>query len=128
MINFLFVGIFGALGAMTRYGTGLLMIRLFGESFPWGTLCVNVVGCFALGMLKENWLPLEDLHGSLRIGLAVGLLGALTTFSTFSYETVALIELNRPIAAAANIVANLVVGLSAVGMGVLFARSFTPLV
>lgn len=122
MVNFLIVGAFGALGAMTRYGVGLLMIRWFGEAFPWGTFCVNIAGCFALGMIKENWLPLEEMHSSLRLGLSVGLLGALTTFSTFSYETVALFESNRALAAGANVAANLIVGILAVGLGIAVAR------
>lgn len=80
----------GALGAVARYyvniGTGVLL----GTAFPWGTLVVNLIGCFAMGVLLElmaiTWSPSAELHAF----LTVGILGALTTFSAFTLDVVLL--------------------------------------
>lgn len=78
----------GSLGAASRYAVGLLAVKLWGPGFPWGTLTVNLVGCFLIGLLfaladRVRWLSPEML-----LFLITGYLGALTTFSSFSLETV----------------------------------------
>ena len=89
-MRFLLVCLGGAFGAGARYAISGFALRLFGSSFPFGTLVVNVAGSFLLGLVMEVGLLSEALSPNLRIALAVGVLGGFTTFSTFSYETLAL--------------------------------------
>lgn len=115
----------GACGAVARYCVGLGVMRLGGGHFPWGTMAVNVMGCFLLGLLAEvtahtNWF--SSWHER---GLGVGFLGALTTFSTFGHDSVRLAEEARWGAATANVVGNLIVGLVAVVAGIALARRWT---
>jgi CrcB protein len=101
----------GAVGAPARYLTDLAVQRLHGSSFPWGTWTVNVGGSFLLGLVAagaSSWV--ETLVGT-------GFCGALTTYSTFGYETVRLAEEGETAGAAANVVGSLVVGLLAAGLG-----------
>jgi CrcB protein len=101
----------GAVGAPTRYLTDVAVQRLHRSSFPWGTWTVNVVGSFVLGVVAAgaaSWT--ETLVGT-------GFCGALTTFSTFGYETVRLSEEGETATAAANVAGSLVVGLVAAALG-----------
>ncbi len=84
----LLVMVGGGLGAASRYGIGLLTARLWGANFPWGTLIVNLAGCFLVGLLFALADRSRLLSPDLRLLLITGYLGALTTFSTFSLETV----------------------------------------
>jgi len=81
----------GAIGAAARYGVGTAALRLFGPGFPWGTLAVNLVGGFAMGVLAGT-IPADARGSSLRLLLAVGVLGGFTTFSAFSLEVVLMLE------------------------------------
>lgn len=78
----------GSLGAATRYGVGLLTARLWGSHFPWGTLTVNLAGCFLIGLIFALAERVRLLSPDMRLFLITGYLGALTTFSSFSLETV----------------------------------------
>ena len=101
----------GAVGAPTRYLADVAVQRLHRTSFPWGTWAVNMVGSFVLGVVAagaSTWM--ETLVGT-------GFCGALTTFSTFGYETVRLSEGGETSTAAANVVGSLVVGLLAAALG-----------
>jgi CrcB protein len=91
-MRFLLVCLGGALGAGARYAVSGWSLRLLGSAFPWGTLVVNVIGSFFLGLLMEAGLRTDVLSPNLRIAIAVGVLGGFTTFSTFSYETLALLR------------------------------------
>ena len=86
-----YVALGGALGALARYGISGWVYDRLGENFPWGTLIVNLVGCLALGMVIR-WLQVSAVSPEVRPFLTIGVLGAFTTFSTFSYETVALLQ------------------------------------
>jgi protein CrcB len=79
----------GSLGAASRYGIGLLAVRIWGAGFPWGTLIVNLVGCFFIGLVFGLGDSVRFLTSEMRLLLVTGYLGALTTFSTFCLETVA---------------------------------------
>ncbi len=80
----------GALGAMARYGVSRAAVHLLGPNFPWGTIAANVTGSFAMGFLIV-WLARTEPHSAaMRAFLTVGLLGAFTTFSTFSLDVVTL--------------------------------------
>jgi fluoride exporter len=78
----------GSLGAASRYAVGLWAVRLWGSRFPWGTLTVNLVGCFLIGLIFALADRVRLLTPDLRLFLITGYLGALTTFSSFSLETV----------------------------------------
>lgn len=106
------IAIAGAAGALTRYGIGTAVgVR----AFPWSTLAINVVGSFLLGFLLQA-AP-GRLGDDVRIALAVGFLGAFTTFSTFSYETVTMVRDGRASAALFYVGASVVVGIAAGAAG-----------
>jgi fluoride exporter len=112
----------GAFGSLARYGIGEWTRTRFGESFPWGTLVVNVAGSLLLGLLLGLALSGKTSRPT-RALIGTGFLGAFTTFSTFSAESYALIEGGKLGAAAANVSANLVVGLLAAALGFALGRS-----
>jgi CrcB protein len=78
----------GSLGAVSRYSISLLAAKTWGTQFPWGTLLVNLIGCFLIGLIFALADRARLLTPGLRLLLITGFLGALTTFSTFSLETV----------------------------------------
>ena len=86
--NLLLVMLGGSLGAATRYSAGVLAARAWGADFPWGTLIVNLAGCFLIGLLFSLADRGRFLNPEIRLLLITGFLGAMTTFSTFSLETV----------------------------------------
>ena len=127
MQKILLIAAFGAAGAVSRYLVGAMAVRWLGERFAYGTLVVNVVGCFFIGLLM--YISIHHPKGLgeiLHAAITTGLLGALTTFSTFSYETVRFIELERPTAALVNVLANVMLGLLAAWCGGLAGRFWVP--
>lgn len=84
----LLVMVGGSLGAVSRYGVSLLAAKLWGTQFPWGTLVVNLTGCFLIGLIFALADRARLLTPDVRLLLITGYLGALTTFSSFSLETV----------------------------------------
>lgn len=110
-MNYLYVMLGGALGALLRYGVGRLCAHVSLLSLPLGTFVVNIVGCFLLGLLTA-W---GELHTGVPRGLllllTVGMCGAFTTFSTFSADTIHLLDEGRLFAALSYVFASLVVGL-----------------
>jgi len=119
----IWVAIAGALGALSRWGIGLAGCKLLGDGFAWGTLIVNVLGCFLMGFLMYAGLNTDRIPAPLRTALAIGFLGALTTFSTFSYETIKYLEDGVWMPAIANIMANMGLGLGATIAGLFLART-----
>lgn len=113
----------GALGALSRYGVNLACARWLGDHFAFGTLVVNVLGCFLLGLLVPlGSADIPRWNGVTHSGLTVGFLGALTTFSTFGFETTRHFENTQHSLAMLNVGANLVLGLAAVYTGLLLGR------
>ncbi len=116
------VALGGALGATGRYLTGVAVARVIGHGFPWGTLTVNVVGSFLMGILM---VALAQSGGTkFAPFLVTGVLGGFTTFSAFSLDTVALYERGQVGAAAAYVLASIVLSLAGIGMGLLVSRAF----
>ncbi|WP_133406809.1 fluoride efflux transporter CrcB [Parashewanella tropica] len=105
MNNLLFVAMGGAIGACLRYLISLFMIQVFGTGFPFGTLAVNIIGSFLMGVVFAIG-EVSHLSHELKALIAVGLLGALTTFSTFSNETLLLIQEGKLIQALMNVLLN----------------------
>ena len=122
MREVLLVASFGALGAASRYGVGMASQRLWGNAFPFGTLLVNLVGCFLLGFLMHVVVEREGFNADLRAALGVGFLGAFTTFSTFGLDTFGLIEHRQYSLAGLNVAVNVIAGLLLVWAGVSLAR------
>jgi CrcB protein len=119
-LEFLLIGLGGALGAMTRYAINVAAIRWTPAEFPFGTLIANLTGCFLIGLLIGSGHA--EKSDPLRLGLGVGFLGALTTFSTFGAETMGrFTEGHWPIAIT-NILANLILGLACVAVGFSMAK------
>ena len=96
----LYIALFGALGCLARYFLSGWVYDLIGRTLPYGTLAVNVIGAFLIGLVMEFSLRSTAVSPELRIGLTIGFLGGFTTFSTFSYETFRLLE-SAPAAAGA---------------------------
>ena len=117
MMRLFAVGLGGALGALARYGISGYVQRRVPNPFPAGTLVVNVVGCFLLGALVVLLESRSEWHPELRYLLAVGVLGAMTTFSTFGYETFELLRVGSHGLAFASIALNVGLGLGAVIAG-----------
>ncbi len=115
--KWLLVMLGGSLGAASRYGIGLLSVRLWGTHFPWGTLVVNLVGCFFIGLLFALADRARLLTPDIRLLLITGYLGALTTFSTFSLETVNAGRSGLVFHSLANILLNNLGGLSLTYLG-----------
>ncbi|NRA60940.1 MAG: fluoride efflux transporter CrcB [Psychrobium sp.] len=116
MNNLLLIALGGALGAISRYGLAQLSINLFGKGFPFGTLIANFVGSFLMGLLF-SLIESEHLIPQARIALGVGFLGAFTTFSTFSLDTILLMQQGDWQKAIMNVALNLSLSLSAVFIG-----------
>ncbi|MFT7677940.1 MAG: CrcB protein [Planctomycetota bacterium] len=118
MVAAAWVGLGGMLGALLRYGVGLVLQSLPGGAFPAATLMVNVLGCLALGYLLGSHGSDPRVSESMRLFLGVGLLGAFTTFSTFGVETVNLVQGGNLPMALASVGLNLALGFAAVLVGV----------
>lgn len=85
--NLIIIMLGGSLGAASRYLIGIMAARAWGVNFPWGTLIVNMVGCFLIGLIFALAESVRLLTPGVRLFLITGFLGALTTFSSFSLET-----------------------------------------
>ncbi len=108
----------GSLGAASRYGVSLLAARIWGARFPWGTLIVNLVGCFFIGLLFGLADSVRFLTPEMRLLLVTGYLGALTTFSTFCLETVTAARAGLRLQPLTNIVINNAGGLGLTFLGI----------
>ena len=125
MLAYLWIAMGGALGSVARYWFSGVVGRQFGETFPWGTLLVNVSGSFAIGLLAA----LAEPGGRRFIGptgrqfLMYGICGGYTTFSSFSLQTLTLLRDGEIAAAAGNALGSVIVGLAAAWAGDALARA-----
>ena len=116
------IAVGGGCGSVARFLVAREMERCLGNFLPYGTLIVNVLGSLALGWLAMVFLDRQEINIALRLGIAAGFLGAFTTFSAFSLESVQLM-LNGPLwRAALNVAANTVVCLGMCYLGIQLAR------
>ena len=118
-MQMVWVAIGGALGAITRFGIAELARRYLGQSFPIGTLIANLTGCFLIGILLGSG---NDKSEAFRLGVGVGFLGALTTFSTFGLETIRHINEEEWFYAIGNVLANVILGLTFVTIGIAISK------
>lgn len=122
LITLLQVALGGAIGAAGRYLTGVLAVRLMGHGFPWGTLAVNVIGSFAMGVLV---VVLAHSHATrLAPLLMTGVLGGFTTFSAFSLDAMTLFERGAPGMAALYVGASVALALVGIVLGMMAARGY----
>ncbi len=122
MNGLIYVALGGAIGASGRYLLGQALFRLTGPGFPWGTLVANVLGGLLMGLLV-GWLALKISGGEhWRLFLAVGVLGGFTTFSSFSLETVRMLETKAYVHMIGYVSASVVLSVFAVFIGLAIAR------
>ncbi len=122
MQKVLMIGFAGALGTLARYGMAGAVQRMVGTSFPWGTVAVNIAGCFLAGLF---WAVLDKkihLDHGLRLALFIGFMGAFTTFSTFILETGHLVRQDAWLHAGANILLQNAIGLCSLALGLTLGR------
>jgi fluoride exporter len=117
MEKLLLVMVGGGLGAASRYGISLLTVKMWGTRFPWGTLTVNLAGCFLIGLLFGLSDRVRLLTPDMRLLMITGFLGALTTFSTFSMETISAGRSGMMFQPLANILINNLGGLALTFLG-----------
>ncbi len=122
MLRLLAVGLSGLAGTLCRYWLAGAVARRYGEAFPFGTLAVNLIGCFAAGLLFHLMQERGTFSETARAAVFVGLLGGFTTFSSYGLQTFALLRGGQAGAAALNVVASNVLGLSMVFAGYAAAK------
>ena len=128
-MNYFWIFLGGGLGSIARFGASGLVARWFGETFPWGTLLVNISGCLAIGLFgtltapEGRWM----VSPTLRQFFMIGICGGYTTFSSFSLQTLSLAEEGEWARAGANVVASVVLCLAAVWVGHLLAVNFSSM-
>lgn len=125
-MGFLIVFLGGGFGSACRYGVGLLGIRLLGNSFPYGTLFINIFGSFLMGAVVELFALKGQLPPSARLLLTTGVIGGFTTFSTFSLETVMLFQRGSTAAAVIYVLASVLLGLAALVLAMMMIRHWVP--
>ena len=123
MQRFVWICLAGAAGTGARYLIALWTAQRFGTTFPFGTLIVNLAGCFAIAAVMHAagtlaWSP------TVRSAVSIGFIGGLTTYSSFNYETMRLIEEGALLTTAANLTLTLLGGLAAGWLGMAMARGF----
>lgn len=123
MLKVIVVAIGGSIGAAARYLVSTWAAERFGSDFPYGTLIVNVVGCFIIGAFMVLVTERVIANPYWRLLVAVGFLGGLTTFSSFGYETLKLMQDAQFQWAAYNILGNLILGFFATWLGMTVARA-----
>jgi len=123
MFQLLIVMIGGALGAGARHLTGKLMLGWLGPTYPWGTLTVNLVGGFLMGLLAGGLARLSAPGENWRLFLGVGILGGYTTFSSFSLDVVSLWERGQAMAAFGYVMISVIGAIAALFVGLMVMRA-----
>ncbi|AZO68572.1 MAG: fluoride efflux transporter CrcB [Mesorhizobium sp.] len=123
MINLLLVAAGGAIGAGLRHVTNFVALRLVGPSFPWGTMAINIVGSFAMGLFIATLARRYGGSNELRLFVATGILGGFTTFSAFSLDFATLWERGATLPAFGYALASLIGAIIALFLGLWLARS-----
>ena len=132
LMQYVVIGLGGALGSMARFGLGSLIdtnVQKTGQIFPWGTIIVNITGCFVIGFIftisaSEGRIILSSLA---RNFIMIGILGGYTTFSSFSLQTLTLAQDGQWWGAAANVLLSVVLCLAGVWLGAMLAGSLNQM-
>lgn len=120
----LLVGAGGFVGSIARFLSSQLIVRYYPSSFPWGTLTVNVVGCFLIGVIYAFSEKGNLLSPEMRLLLATGFCGGFTTFSSFAYESIALMKDGELFYTFLYVAASIVIGFMAAYVGVFIVKSY----
>jgi CrcB protein len=112
----------GAVGTAARYGVGGLAARWWGPEFPYGTLVVNVMGSFLIGFIQQVGLTTLAIPETARLVLTIGVMGGFTTYSSFSYETLRLVEEGSWLSAVLNVILTTGLCLSVCAVGLVLGR------
>lgn len=124
MKEVLFVAAGGAVGSSLRYLLSSGIYAWYGRAFPWGTLAVNVLGSFAIGLLSILLVEKFNVAQEWRLAIVVGVLGGFTTFSAFSWDTLDLMQQGLTVKALVNVLANVMLCIVAAWLGAVWAKSF----
>ncbi len=122
MQNALVIALGGALGALSRYGLGVWISNKWNQGFPLHTFLINVSGAFLLGFLNILFIERLTVSPLWRLGIGVGFLGAFTTFSTFGFEVISLLEGGSLFMAGLYTLLSIVIGFTGVALGIGLAR------
>jgi len=122
MNQFLAIAAGGAIGSVLRYWVSINTHAIFGRDFPYGTLTVNVIGSLLMGLLFVLFVERWEIETVIRSAILIGLLGAFTTFSTFSIETLNLVEDGSYAKALVNILVSVSASLVAAWLGIIIGR------
>jgi len=123
-LRLLLIAVFGAVGTLARYGLqGLVQVKM-GSTFPYGTLAINLTGCFFLGLIGQFTLNRMVISPELRMAIAVGFFGGYTTFSSFGWETAKMLEAGEWLWATAYVASSVVLGLFLTVAGIRLASRF----
>jgi fluoride exporter len=123
LYKLLLIAVGGAIGTLARYATGTLLSPLMEKTlFPFGTMAVNLIGCFVIGVMNGYFEPRITIPQEYRLMILVGFLGGFTTFSSFGYETAALLRDKEYLYAGYNILVNNVVGIALAILGYAITR------
>jgi CrcB protein len=122
MQNIIVIGLAGLAGTLARYWLSSVIDSRTGTSFPFGTLAVNLIGCFVIGFLFYAFADEFVIHPAIRSAVFVGLLGGFTTFSSFGIQTFTLLENGQVLWAALNILLSNLGGLMLVWFGYILSR------
>lgn len=123
MLNIVLVAIGGAIGSVARYLVGVWGVKLAGPNFPWGTITVNVVGAFLIGLMVEMVARRFDASSEVRVFIVTGIIGGFTTWSSFTLDAVVLFERGDMGLAAVYLLASLVVSFAAIFAGLALGRA-----
>lgn len=115
----------GAIGSVARYLVGVASGKMFGFSFPWGTLIINVFGSFLIGVFVESFALRWDLPQVWRVFLTVGICGGFTTFSTFSLDAFLMLDRGELWASAAYMAGSVVLSISGLFAGLQLIRAIS---
>lgn len=122
LLKLFLIGAGGFIGSVLRYSLGGFVHKYFLGLLPYGTLAVNVLGCLIIGFLGELTESRNLFSPELRMFVFIGLLGGFTTFSTFGYETMKLMQSGEALYSFSNIFFQVVLGLAAVWLGIILAK------
>ena len=123
-MRLLLIAVFGAIGTLARYGLqGLVQVKM-GSTFPYGTLAINLTGCFFLGLIGQFTLNRMVISPELRMAIAVGFFGGYTTFSSFGWETAKMLEAGEWLWATTYVASSVVLGLFLSVAGIRLASRF----
>ncbi len=121
-MDYVWVGLGGLIGANARFAMTKIMVGSFGDSYPWGTFSINVIGAFLIGLLL-TWLTERSVADpTMRLVLVVGFLGGYTTFSSYTFEAVAMAQRGNWFGATTYVLGSNVLGLVACVAGIALAR------